>query len=58
LELNTDNVENATRYLNSNGVKTCDESEQLPENMHWITDPAGTALMKKETQTKATNIHK
>jgi predicted enzyme related to lactoylglutathione lyase len=45
LELNVDNVEQATVYLKENGINTCDEIEQLPENMHWITDPAGTVFI-------------
>ena len=48
LELNVDNVEEATEYLISNGINTCDEIEQLPENMHWIADPAGTVFILKE----------
>lgn len=47
LELNVDNVEQATEYLKENGIDTCDEIEQLPENMHWITDPAGTVFIVK-----------
>lgn len=47
LELNTDDVGNATRYLTSKGINTCDEFEKLPDNMHWITDPAGTVLIIK-----------
>ncbi|HEY0669666.1 MAG TPA: VOC family protein [Sphingobacteriaceae bacterium] len=47
LELNVDDVEKATDYLDSNGIKTCDELEELPENMHWITDPAGTVFIVK-----------
>jgi predicted enzyme related to lactoylglutathione lyase len=48
MELNVDNVENATNYLNANGIETCDELEQLPGNMHWITDPAGTVFIIKK----------
>lgn len=44
LQLTVPNVEQATKYLQSKGVETCDEIEQLPENMHWITDPAGTVF--------------
>lgn len=44
LQLTVPNVEQATKYLQSQGVETCDEIEQLPENMHWITDPAGTVF--------------
>ncbi|HYG37230.1 MAG TPA: hypothetical protein VD908_01365 [Cytophagales bacterium] len=45
LELKTPNVEEATRYLKTNGVDTCDELEKIPEDMHWITDPAGTVFI-------------
>jgi predicted enzyme related to lactoylglutathione lyase len=48
LELNVDDVEKATDYLKSKGIETCDELEQLPENMHWITDPAGTVFIVKK----------
>lgn len=48
LELNVDDVGTATKYLTSNGVETCNEIEQLPDNMHWITDPAGTVFIVKE----------
>ncbi len=44
LQLTVANVEQATNYLLSNGVETCDEIEELPENMHWIQDPAGTVF--------------
>ncbi|MBV8327451.1 VOC family protein [Chryseobacterium sp.] len=44
LQLTVPDVEEATQYLQSNGVETCDEIEKLPENMHWITDPAGTVF--------------
>ena len=51
LQLKVPDVEVATTYLRLNGVETCDELEKLPENMHWIQDPAGTVfnLQKKET---------
>ena len=45
LELRTPDVNNATQYLESRGVKTCDELEQIPEDMHWIMDPAGTVFI-------------
>lgn len=48
LELNTADVDNATKFLLSKGIQTCDEIEQLPENMHWITDPAGTVFIVKK----------
>ncbi|MEG0927192.1 hypothetical protein [Chryseobacterium sp.] len=44
LQLTVPNVEEATKYLQLQGVETCDEIELLPENMHWITDPAGTVF--------------
>jgi len=50
LQLIVPDVEAATEYLQSNGVETCDEIEELPENMHWITDPAGTVFNLQETQ--------
>jgi len=48
LQLTVPNIEQATNYLNSQGVKTCDEIEELPENMHWIMDPAGTVFNLQE----------
>lgn len=48
LQLTVPDVEEATEYLRSNGVETCDEIEELPENMHWITDPAGTVFNLQE----------
>ncbi|HYG20926.1 MAG TPA: hypothetical protein VD816_18435 [Ohtaekwangia sp.] len=50
LELRTDNVETAADYLRSKNVETCDELEKIPEDMHWIMDPAGTVFIvaKKE----------
>lgn len=50
LELNTPDVEKATAYLKENGTATCNELEQLPEGMHWITDPAGTVFILKNGQ--------
>lgn len=49
LQLTVPNVEEATQYLQLNGVETCDEIEELPENMHWITDPAGTVFNVQQT---------
>lgn len=48
LQLTVPDVEAATQYLLSNGVETFDEIEELPENMHWITDPAGTVFNVQE----------
>lgn len=45
LELKTRDMGSATKYLKSNGVNTCDELEQIPDDMHWITDPAGTVFI-------------
>ncbi len=50
LELNVEDVEVATAYLKAQGVDTCDEIEQLPEGMHWITDPAGTVFIVKKRE--------
>ncbi|MEO7976870.1 hypothetical protein [Flavobacterium sp.] len=50
LEINTENVEEATQYLKSQNVNTCDELEEIPENMHWITDPAGTVMIVKRKE--------
>ncbi|RXM53322.1 MULTISPECIES: VOC family protein [unclassified Chryseobacterium] len=49
LQLTVPDVEAATEYLKLNGVETCDEIEELPENMHWITDPAGTVFNVQQT---------
>jgi predicted enzyme related to lactoylglutathione lyase len=45
LELRTNDVDEATAYLKLNGTQTCDELEEIPDNMHWITDPAGTVFI-------------
>jgi predicted enzyme related to lactoylglutathione lyase len=45
LELKTPDVAKATSYLKENGIDTCDELEKIPEDMHWITDPAGTVFI-------------
>ncbi|HYF67427.1 MAG TPA: hypothetical protein VD884_04790 [Ohtaekwangia sp.] len=52
LQLTVSNVEEATAYLKSNGIDTCDEIEELPKNMHWITDPAGTVFNLQQTERK------
>lgn len=52
LQLTVPNVEEATSYLISSGVDTCDEIEELPKNMHWIQDPAGTVFNLQERETK------
>ncbi|MBN7811197.1 hypothetical protein J0A68_09530 [Algoriphagus sp. H41] len=44
LQLTVPDMEAATAYLQSKGVETCDELEEIPENMHWIQDPAGTVF--------------
>lgn len=49
LQLTVPDVEAATEYLKLNGVENCDEIEELPENMHWITDPAGTVFNVQQT---------
>jgi hypothetical protein len=45
LDLKTDDVTIAAAYLKSKGINTCDELEQIPEEMHWIMDPAGTPFI-------------
>lgn len=45
LELKTDDVSQATEHLQSNGIETIDEIEKIPEDTHWITDPAGTVFI-------------
>ena len=52
LQLTVPDVEEATNYLQLNGVETCDEIEELPKNMHWIQDPAGTVFNLQKTETK------
>lgn len=52
LQLTVPDVEAATNYLQSNGVETCDELEELPKNMHWIQDPAGTVFNLQERESK------
>ena len=52
LEIRTPDVEKATKYLESKGINTCDELEKLPENTHWITDPAGTVFVLTQLDTK------
>lgn len=51
LQLTVPNVEEATNYLESNGVETCDEIEEIPKNMHWIQDPAGTVFNLQQRKT-------
>src|SRR5690606_10721193 len=45
LELKVPDVEKAVKHLEENGTKTCDELEEIPNNAHWIMDPAGTVLI-------------
>ncbi len=45
LELKTFDIDIATRYLKSKGIETCDELEKIPDDMHWIMDPAGTVFI-------------
>jgi hypothetical protein len=45
LELKTLNVETATTYLATKGILPCDEIEEIPKDMHWIMDPAGTVFI-------------
>ena len=50
LQLTVPDVAQATAYLKSKGVETCDEIEELPENIHWIQDPAGTVFNLQQTK--------
>ena len=52
LQLTVPDVNEATNYLLANGVETCDELEELPENMHWIQDPAGTVFNLQQRKGK------
>jgi hypothetical protein len=49
LDLRTNDVDRATRYLRSHGIEPCDELEKIPEAMHWIQDPAGTVFILRKT---------
>ncbi|UZJ63912.1 glyoxalase [Sphingobacterium sp. KU25419] len=51
LQLTVPNMEEAESYLKANSVDTCDEIEELPKNMHWIQDPAGTVFNVQERET-------
>lgn len=48
LQLTVPDIEVATDYLKKNNVYTCDTIEELPPNMHWIMDPAGTVFNVQE----------
>lgn len=48
LELRTNDIEKATEYLLLNSVETCDEIEEIPQNIHWIQDPSGTVFILKQ----------
>ena len=50
LELRTPDVKVAAEYLRLNGIKTVDELEKIPEDMHWIQDPAGTVFILSKDQ--------
>lgn len=48
LQLTVPDIDAATEYLKANNVGTCDDIEELPFNMHWIMDPAGTVFNVQE----------
>lgn len=50
LQITTPDVQAATDYLQSNGIRTFDELEQIPGDMHWIKDPTGTVMLLKGTK--------
>lgn len=52
LQLVVPDVKEATDYLQSKGVNTCDELEELPVNMHWIQDPGGTVFNVQSREVK------
>lgn len=52
LQLTVPDVEEATSYLESYGVETCDEIEELPKDMYWIQDPAGTVFNLQQREIK------
>lgn len=52
LQLTVPNVEEAADYLMAKGIDTCDELEELPKNMHWITDPAGTVFNLQQREVR------
>ncbi len=52
LELKTSNVESATTFLATKGILPCDEIEEIPKDMHWIMDPAGTVFILSKDQVK------
>jgi hypothetical protein len=54
LEIQTTDVDEATKFLASKGVNTCDELEEIPQNTHWIMDPAGTVFILRKQDTKYT----
>jgi len=48
LQLVVPDMKEAVDYLKLKGIETCNELEALPENMHWIQDPAGTVFNLRE----------
>lgn len=52
LQLTVPNVSEATGYLLSHGIKNCDELEVIPDNMHWIQDPAGIVFNLQSSERK------
>lgn len=50
LQLTVPSIEEATEYLKDNNVLFCDEIEELPQNMHWITDPSGNVFNLQQNE--------
>lgn len=48
LELNTDDLDAATRHLAAHGAPTRDELEPLPPRAHWVCNPAGVPHILRE----------
>ncbi|WP_114748258.1 VOC family protein [Pleomorphovibrio marinus] len=55
LELRTEEMGLAEAYLHENGVRFCDEIEDIPKGMHWLTDPAGTVFILCENDSEQEN---
>lgn len=48
LQLTVPDIAAAREYFKSRQINTCDHIESIPENMHWIMDPAGTVFNVQE----------
>lgn len=48
LQLKVPNLEESTNYPQAKYVETCDELDELPKNIYWIQNPAGTVFNVQE----------